>query len=166
MHLFITRHGKAHAESDTGRDEDRPLRGRGERQATFLGEQLKHADVRPSVIYSSGLLRAEQTADIIADILKADRQREPVLGLGHRATDVIEVLELIRRKDNDACVMLVGHNPQLESLVSVLAEGPTASPHRMRTGTCVVMKTRGKPSKNDHGLIGNAKITDELRLEE
>ena len=166
MHLYITRHGKAHAESDTGRDEDRPLRHRGERQATFLGEALASRDHTPAVVYSSGLLRSEQTADIIAEIIGAKREREPVLGLGHRATDVIEALELIRRKDNGASVMLVGHNPQLESLVSVLASGPTAPAHRMRTGTCVVMRTKCKASGDDHGLIGNAKLVDELRLDD
>ena len=166
MHLFITRHGKAHVESSSGRDEDRALRGRGERQAKHIGEHFDGADLRPDVVYSSGLLRAEQTADIIAEIIGAKREREPVLGLGHRATDVIEAIELIRRKDNDARVMLVGHNPQLESLVSILSGGPTSQPHRMRTGTCVVLRTKGKASEDGHGLIGKAKILDEIRLDD
>ena len=166
MHLFITRHGKAHAESSSGRDEDRALRGRGERQARYIGEQLAESYAAPTVIYSSGLLRSEQTADLIAEHLDAKREREPVLGLGHRATDVVEALALIARKDHAASEMLVGHNPQLEALGSVLSAGPTAPAHRMRTGTCVVLKTKGSPSNDDHWLIGKAKIVDELRLDD
>ncbi|MEM1423726.1 MAG: histidine phosphatase family protein [Planctomycetota bacterium] len=166
MHLFITRHGKAHVESASGRDEDRTLRGRGERQARFLGEHFAGADLRPGVVYSSGLVRSEQTADIVAEIIGATREREPVLGLGHRATDVIEALELIRRKDDDARVMLVGHNPQLESLVAVLSGGPTAPVYRMRTGTCVVLRTMGTRSEDGQGLIGRAEILDEVRLDD
>ncbi len=163
MHFYVTRHGKAHPESPSGLDEDRALRGRGERQAAYLGERLKDSDHTPTIVYSSGLLRAEQTADIVAKILGVERAMEPVLGLGHRASDVVEVLELIRRKDEDARVMLVGHNPQLESLVSILVQGPTAPPHRMRTGTCVVMKARGSSSERDTGLIGAARLVEVLR---
>ena len=166
MHLFVTRHGKANADSESGRDEDCELRARGVRQAEYLGEELRKRDMRPTIVYSSGLVRAEQTADVIGEILGAKREHEPMLGLGHRATDVIEVLELIRRKNNDASLMLVGHNPQVESLIAVLSGGPTASAHRMRTGTCVILRTRGKPTKDDHGLIGNARIVETLRLDD
>lgn len=163
MYLYVTRHGKANPDSDTGLDEDRTLRARGERQAEFLGQKLKGREHAPEVIYSSGLVRAEQTADLIAKSLKAKREREAVLGLGHGAGDVIEVLELIHKRNPKASVMLVGHNPQLESLVSVLTEGPGGRPFRMRTGTCVILKI---PTSKGAEFVGGAKLVDTLRCEE
>ncbi len=162
MRLYLIRHGKAEADSDTGRDEDRPLKQRGVRQATRLGKHLGSNGHKPKLILSSGLVRAEQTADILAESLNAERVIEPVLGLGHRASDVVEILEQLQRQRQADALIIVGHNPQLEHLVAVLTEGPTAKPVRMRTGQCAVLDVPNSGTP----LLGSGKLVEMLRFDD
>lgn len=139
VRLYITRHGKAQPESPSGRDEDRPLRKRGERQSHFLATTFSDLDEPPSLVMTSPLKRAIDTAQIIVDTLSCELRIEPILGLGHAASDVVEVLEVISRAADHRSIVLVGHNPQLETLVGVLTGGPTGEPVRLRTGECAVV---------------------------
>ena len=161
MRLYILRHGKAQAESPTGRDADRPLRRRGERQARWIGEHLVADPGRPEVIYSSELRRAVETARLVGEALDCEVREEPVLGLGHGASDVVEILQLIARADEIRSLMLVGHNPQLETLVGVLVGGPAGAPVRLRTGECAVLEA---PSPEEP--VGESRLVATLRLVE
>ena len=49
-----------------GPDEDRPLSGKGEKQAERLGRFLKEVGFRPDAIITSPKVRAAQTAEIVA----------------------------------------------------------------------------------------------------
>ncbi|MEO1128585.1 MAG: phosphohistidine phosphatase SixA [Planctomycetota bacterium] len=160
MRLYITRHGKAQPDSPSGRDEDRQLRKRGERQARWLAGRVASFRPPPKVIYSSGRVRAVQTAEIIAEELSCEVRLEHVLGLGHSASDVLEVLQVLARSAEHDGVMLVGHNPQLEMLVGVLVDGPTGAPVRLRTGECAVLDL---PTPDEPGA---ATLLETLRLEE
>ena len=141
VRLYITRHGKAQPESESGRDEDRTLRKRGERQARFLAEHFAaNGSVAPALILTSGRARAEQTAKILHERLGCDIRVEPTLDLGHAVSDVLDAIEEAVRGGSGEPIMLVGHNPQLESLVGVLLEGPTGAPVRLRTGECAVIE--------------------------
>lgn len=164
MHLYITRHGKANPDSKSGRDEDRELKPRGVRQANFLGERLAALDLPPTLVLTSGLVRAEQTADGVCTHLDVARRQEQVLSLGHAPSDVVEVIEVIRKTTPEARVMLVGHNPQLEYLVGVLLEGPGGQPYHMKTGTCVMLDCT-KPSKSG-SLLGAAVLVEAFRLDD
>lgn len=157
--LYITRHGKAEPESETGRDEDRPLRRKGERQAEFLVRHLLGADRHPTLILTSRLRRAIETSRILGEGLGCPVREEATLGLGHPVSEVVEVLELlVRQSERD--VMLVGHNPQVEMLVAVLTSGPTPPPviARMRTGECAILEFKGNE------VVGGARLLDLVRL--
>ena len=153
LHLYITRHGKAQPESPTGRDEDRPLRKRGERQAHHLVEIFAALDQPPTLVMTSPLKRAIDTAQIILDGLGCELRVEPILGLGHTASDVVEVLEVISRAADHRSIVLVGHNPQLETLVGVLTSGPTGEPIRLRTGECAVVEISTPENPVGTGLL-------------
>lgn len=155
MLLYITRHGKAQPESPTGRDEDRPLRRRGERQAAWLAEELGGDGARaPSLILTSARARALATATIVGESVGCELRIEPRLDLGHAVGDVLEAIEEASRVEGANPLMLVGHNPQLESLVGALSSGP-ASAVRMRTGECAVI--RGSE-------VGASELVEMLRL--
>ena len=157
--LYITRHGKAEPESETGRDEDRPLRRKGERQAEFLVSHLLGADRHPTLILTSRLRRAIETSRILGEGLGCPVREEATLGLGHPVSEVVEVLDLlVRQSERD--VMLVGHNPQVEMLVSVLSGGPSPQPGmpRMRTGECAILEFKGTE------VVGGARLLDMVRL--
>src|SRR5215510_8957208 len=75
MRLYVLRHGKAERDSDSGRDEDRPLAERGKAQCQGLADLFTKKDPPrqlrppPTVILSSPAARADSTARIIAAAL-------------------------------------------------------------------------------------------------
>lgn len=159
LRLYVTRHGKAEPESPTGRDEDRPLRRKGEKQAEFLASHLLASDRHPHLILRSRLRRAVETAAILTEALGCDEREEPTLGLGHPVSEVIEALELVARQPEPRDVMLIGHNPQMEILVGALVSGANAGSVRMRTGECAILEFDA-----DDALIGGARLVDLVRL--
>jgi phosphohistidine phosphatase len=139
-----------------------PSASGGQKQASWLAEELEASRRPPDPILSSPLLRAWQTSELLADSLGTEIIELPTLALGHPPSDVIESLgEFLERRSPDA-VALVGHNPQLEWLVAVLTEGPTAEPIRLRTGQCAVVDFRGSsPSVGGGTLSGLWRFDDD-----
>jgi phosphohistidine phosphatase len=117
MVLYLLRHAHADPDSPTGRDEDRPLSIRGRNQAAalaglFLGGEPP-VSVRPEFIASSPAARARATAEPIARALGMPLRFEPALGLDAGRRE----LEGFIADLDAAAALLVGHNPQLSSLV-------------------------------------------------
>jgi phosphohistidine phosphatase len=117
MKIAIVRHGKAHPRSESGRDRDRMLATRGERQARWLGERFAADGNRPELILSSPYERAIATARLINEGLGVPLQTADELACDE---PVSKVLALIERCAAHPTLMLVGHNPQLSKLVSLL----------------------------------------------
>jgi phosphohistidine phosphatase len=114
-----------HAKSDWGHhgldDHERPLNGRGRRDAPEMGRRLAERGVAPDVILSSTAVRARTTAELIAEALGlADR-----VTLDERlyAASAEEVLRVVGELDGDLTVaMVVGHNPEMASLAHQFSE--------------------------------------------
>ena len=124
MRLFILRHGKAERDSISGRDEDRTLADRGHEQVRFLAESFLRASgepfaTRPERIFASGARRAVETARIVSEMLALPMESMKELGLGHRVSDLFDVLRVAARQ-NISSLLLVGHNPQLDLAVAHL----------------------------------------------
>src|SRR6266404_3492986 len=66
MELYLLRHGIAEDEAASGRDADRRLTGEGREKLRRVLERAHSAGVRPSLILSSPLRRALETAEIAA----------------------------------------------------------------------------------------------------
>jgi len=163
VRLYITRHGKAQPESKTGRDEDRTLRKRGERQARWLGEHFVTSGATgPGVILTSGRTRAHDTASILGEVLGCEVRLEPTLDLGHAVSDVLDAMEEARRGGGAGAIMVVGHNPQLETLVGILLGGPSGAPVRLRTGECAVIDL----GEGEIDGSGGGRLVEMLRLED
>ena len=72
MNLYLLRH--AEAEEEAASDGERKLTERGREQARTIGRFCARNDLYPEKIITSPLVRAQQTAKIVADELKvADR---------------------------------------------------------------------------------------------
>lgn len=118
MNLYLIRHGIAE-EPDVKPDSERALTGQGRKQLRTAARSLARAGLTLDVVVTSPLLRARQTAEIFAQ----------ALDLG--ASQVIESAELAPDgnpakllKDNRwESVALVGHEPYLSELASVLLTG-------------------------------------------
>jgi phosphohistidine phosphatase len=71
MDLFLIRHAHA-VDGDGMRDDDRPLSAQGRRQALDVGGALSRQKVRFGRIVTSPLVRAVETAELVAVSLGFD----------------------------------------------------------------------------------------------
>lgn len=121
--LLVLRHGKSSWDSDARSDLERPLAGRGKRDAPRIGGWMVSNGLIPDLIISSTAKRARQTSRRVAQAVGVSPDEvvsdERIYYGGTR--DLLKILAEchggIRR------LMIVGHNPTLESLVGFLG-GP------------------------------------------
>ncbi|MFA5140594.1 MAG: phosphoglycerate mutase family protein [Elusimicrobiota bacterium] len=113
MKLYLIRHGHAPTALEAGvrSDEERPLSEKGVLQAKRAGERLKERGCSPSVILSSPLERAMQTAGLVAGALSSEPRAYPPLANEIPGTELFERL----LADGFDCpeLVIVGHQPQL-----------------------------------------------------
>jgi phosphohistidine phosphatase len=126
--LYVMRHGPAEDQADSGMDEDRALTASGRERVRNVAKLLVELEEEPLQIITSPLVRAVQTAEIVAVVTrlgdregKVDVRRElsPAEGKG---VGLVTALASTASKR----VMLVGHEPDLSELVSALL---AAAPH-------------------------------------
>jgi phosphohistidine phosphatase len=130
--LFLVRHAKSSWDDTTLSDRDRPLNGRGKRDAPKMGERLAKRDVNPDLILSSPAVRALETAEIIAKKLDY-RRKDIVVDDRLYAVAADDLLDVIHKLDDKLKrVMLFGHNPELTELAHRLSNKITDLP------TCAV----------------------------
>lgn len=118
--LLILRHGKSDWSDPSLLDHDRPLKGRGKRATRRMGEVIRERAPIPDRIISSSAKRARMSAKRAANAIGGDIERvtdERLYMTGVKA-HIRVILECVRESDD--CVMIVGHNPDLEDLVSRL----------------------------------------------
>jgi phosphohistidine phosphatase len=93
--------------------------------------------IRPDVIVSSPLLRAQQTAEIVAAELGMTVRRDARLASGFGKQELWALLDELGAREP----LLVGHEPDLSSLLSYLADAPRL-PMRKGTLATVDLETR------------------------
>jgi len=118
--LTLVRHGKSSWAEPYSGDFDRPLNGRGKRDARLMGERLASRGARPDVIVASPARRARKTARIIAGALgygkKKIREEPPIY-----EADVGTLIDIIHHLGGRARhAILVGHNPGFTDLAEDL----------------------------------------------
>ena len=118
--LILLRHAKSSWSEDGLPDSERPLSGRGERDAPRMGARLHERGTRPDLVLSSPALRARETAKLVAQAIDypVDAIRvEPSLYLAAPK----EILALVAEQaDTVDCLLVVGHNPGLTELTNLL----------------------------------------------
>ena len=122
--LLLLRHAKSSWDSPAARDFDRPLSGRGERDAPRIGKALKLSDVEVDLVVSSPAQRARQTTDAV---FGAAKYKGPVkFDENIYEAGMSELLAVVRGlPDDDETVALVGHNPGFEELLGTLVGSPS-----------------------------------------
>lgn len=123
------RHGPAEDQAESGLDADRALTSSGRERVRAVSKALASADEEPLTIFTSSLVRAVQTAEIVAIVTglaerKGEVSARPELGPGGPA------LAFVRRlaEAGSRRAMLVGHEPDLSALVSGLLGHPFPRP--------------------------------------
>lgn len=119
IELHLVRHADAgDPMAWQGPDEDRPLSGKGEKQAERLGRFLKEIGFRPDAIITSPKVRAARTAEIVAGHLGVTVAVDPRLAGG---LDMQGVEAIIADAGDPARPVLVGHDPDFSEILEELA---------------------------------------------
>lgn len=115
MDVFLIRHAAAIDETLELRDPMRHLTPDGRKQATSLGDRLRWHDCVPTHVWTSPLVRAVQTAELVVQALKIDAPIEvlPALAPGESAR---AVQAAVQKLGDSAIVMLVGHEPGMSAI--------------------------------------------------
>src|SRR5438445_1266609 len=114
--LFVLRHAKSSWEDPGLDDHERPLAPRGKRATQLISAYLRAGKIEPTLVLCSSARRTRETLDLVVPGGKT--VIEPEL-YAASATTVLERLRRVPAKT--ASVMVVGHNPSLQTLVTRLA---------------------------------------------
>jgi phosphohistidine phosphatase len=121
MKLYVMRHGPAEDHVESGVDADRPLSTTGRQRVRAVAELLVQEQEDPLAVVTSPLVRAVQTAEIVALVTRlADKG-----GTVDVRRDIApggDGVRLVHRllAEGSKRVMVVGHEPDLSSVVSRL----------------------------------------------
>jgi phosphohistidine phosphatase len=119
--LYLLRHAKSSWDSPLVEDFDRPLNGRGRRNAQTLGAYLVRAGIRPAVILCSAARRTVETLEQLHPAVEGiPASIESGLFAASKAQMVARLRDL---DDHLPSALLVGHNPGIERLAASLCGG-------------------------------------------
>lgn len=120
MKLLLIRHGEAVDAGPDLTDRDRWLTARGRAETAISGAHLRKNP--PRAIVTSPLVRAVQTAELVAALAPPDG---PVTVLPSLATgNVASISRYIEASGGHGPLALVGHEPTLSELVVALLKPP------------------------------------------
>ena len=127
--LYLLRHAKAVPADPALDDHARELTVRGMHDAGAVARYLRKNGFMPELILCSGAARTRQTAELV--------QREISARIDCRdALDLAEAGKILAQLQGApsgvAGVMVVGHNPGLEELATILAREPVRRKERAR----------------------------------
>lgn len=125
--LLILRHAKSSWSDLTQDDFDRPLNERGRRDAPRMGKLLRAQSLVPEVILASSAVRTLETAKLLGEaagfageiIARSDLYLAP-------AAQYVALMNDLHAEYNS--VLLLGHNPGMQHLVSTLADSDLKMP--------------------------------------
>ena len=139
MDLYLLRHAIADEPGSPAYEDDsqRPLTSRGSAKMKQIASGLRHMEIEFDFILSSPLVRARQTAEILA---KSYGMRDRLVltpALQPEAPTSQIINEINEKYSQYKNVVLVGHQPNLNALISMLISGdPTLSLTLKKGGLC------------------------------
>ncbi len=136
IELYILRHGVAEAAADppSGGDSQRPLTSEGVDKMRRAAKGMETLELSFDLIFTSPLLRARQTAEIVADVFGIGKRlhETPTLAPDGNPKELIDLLRKQHRHDRK--LLLVGHEPYLSRLISFLTSGDTRTAIDLKKG--------------------------------
>lgn len=122
MHLFLLRHGDAEEHSRSGRDFDRCLTPAGVERLRTEAIGMQRLGLKLDRIYTSPLVRARQTAEIVAEVLELPSPTiDARLASGRLDHDTLH--SLLLELHTDERVLLVGHQPDMSEVIQQITGG-------------------------------------------
>jgi phosphohistidine phosphatase len=120
--VFLIRHAHAVEVAPGLGDTGRWLTGKGRKTMREVGKRLESQGI--GTIWTSPLVRAVQTAELLAGMLGLDDSvlAQAALGPGYNPPDVLRLLD--EQGPKVGAVALVGHEPQLGQVAALLLQDP------------------------------------------
>ncbi len=140
MKLYLVQHGESIPEEI---DPTRPLTAQGRADVEKMAYFLKKAGVHIEAIWHSTKLRAKQTAQLLGEILLPSQGIREKQGLA--PNDPVHPMKEIIFNEGSENLMIVGHLPFLNKLVSLLLTDSETHPVvNFRQGGVVLMEQNEK----------------------
>jgi phosphohistidine phosphatase len=132
MELYVLRHGIAVERGTPGyrKDSDRPLTKEGEEKLHQIAQAMLAIELKFDLILSSPYVRAAKTAEIVA--LELDKEVTFTEFLEPSGNQLALINQINDEKPQR--VLLVGHEPDLSQLISLLTTGGTAASIELKKG--------------------------------
>ena len=119
MEIYLLRHGIAEDRASSGRDADRALTDDGRKTLRKVLERARKASVTPTLIISSPLKRAFETAEIAAHELGYSSEISITNSLTPDSSPQRVWTEIRAHRDEPA-ILLAGHEPLFSATVAAM----------------------------------------------
>lgn len=147
MELYLLRHGDA-APHGTMKDADRPLTEDGIKKMKNIAKSMRKMGLSFDAILSSPYNRAKGTADIVGGVLECKSLIRLTSNLVSDANPEALLKEINEDYTQKKKVLLVGHEPYLSNLISVLISGKHDVSIKLRKGgLCKLTADALRPGK-------------------
>jgi phosphohistidine phosphatase len=155
--LFLLRHAKSSWDEQLIADHDRPLAPRGRKDARAMCEHLRTLEEPPQLVLCSSAVRTRQTLDVISPAIP---DAEVVIEDEIYAASASALLARLNEVDDAVeSVMVIAHNPGLETLVMRLSGDGAAIRSAGKFPTCALATLKFDGGWAD--LVGGgAQLTD------
>lgn len=122
MEVFLVRHAKSSHNKKYKSDSERPLTKKGVKRQTQIIKNMLSYGMFYQKVWISPLKRSQQTFEIIQQFFSKDVPIEvkPELEPMNDPTTTLNLLKKEYVKDPDLHLLIVGHNPHLTSLLTML----------------------------------------------
>ena len=142
--LSLLRHAKSSWKDPTLVDHERPLNSRGKADAPLMGKAMAKHGLNPDLVLCSTARRTRDTLDLVLPELKAEPRVVFAEGLYHGTpSEMLAILQGVPA--NASHVLLIGHNPELQSFaLDLIGSGPKNLKERIAaklpTASLIVMR--------------------------
>ncbi len=120
MQLYMFRHAESPPQTPGQSDFDRPLTRRGIERTKQAGRMFKVLEIELTKLYSSPLVRARHTAELLGQLLRVPVELREELGYEFNITKLGNLLEDSHEDEN---VMCVGHEPSFSAITKQVCGG-------------------------------------------
>lgn len=150
MKLYLVRHAEAIEMSGTMPDASRYLTTKGRLAFRKIARRVREAGIAPDILFTSPLLRAVQTAEILSERLKHE---SPVIVARELSPgfDLQALRSLLLGAGSPVEAAFVGHEPDLGDIASSLLALPGGFP--LRKGAVLALETESSVRRGTAKLL-------------
>ncbi len=144
MRIVFMRHGIAEEAGAATPDELRRLTDEGRDRVRKVAEGLRELDCRPRLIASSPLVRARETAEIVAEVL-APKLEVQELDCLRPGGNFAEFMNWVEHQDVEE-MLVVGHMPDIAEFAQRCLTGRVLFSMAFKKAACCLIEFEGEPA--------------------